>query len=112
MRRDVKNRIEQDLGAYIENDDLQEFSILHMYPKGLAYPDGYINAKHFNLVVFNPKTKEKRTSYNNHHDIIRYENCEIVLSMVYADGSFLIRFSHPVRFTNGMDTQAVFITKA
>ena len=50
------------LNEYKENAKLEKFHVLHMYPKGLAYPNGYYESRFFDFVLFNTEAMEKRTA--------------------------------------------------
>ena len=44
------------LKIYDLNIELTEYNIFHLYPKGLAYPNGYYDSRFFNLVGYNSET--------------------------------------------------------
>ena len=94
------------LNAYKENDELESFNIIHMYPKKLAYPTGYYDARYFELIAFNTSTMEKK-SWGT-HDAVFFENGIIVdRSIIFADGSTLIKFKNFGQIT--FNSQAVSI---
>jgi len=85
------------LNTYTNNPKLQSFDAVHMYPNGLAYPDGYFDSMWFNLVGYNFTTKEKRTiEYRDGLHMNDYVEVDIV--RIYADGSTFIRFKNKVSF--------------
>lgn len=83
------------LSTYKENDKLQEFNILHLYPGDLAWPNGYVDSRFFNLIGFNHNTMERRDL--GKRDGLRFApNVTVMLVRIFADGSTLIRFWKPV----------------
>lgn len=98
------------LDEYRVNDNLAVFDIIHMYPKGLAYPDGYYDSQFFDMVLFNTSTKEKRT-VENRDGLTFYNGIPYMVRMrIFADGSTVIVFNG----TMGLDLlfQDVVIKKA
>ncbi len=86
------------LDEYEENPKLEEFHILHMYPKENAYPDGYHDSKFFDLVIFNYNTMEKRTL--KHHDGLIFTNdVYLDIARIFVDGSTLLRFKNKVKLS-------------
>ena len=93
---EVQERLAELEQSYRENRELQEFHIVHLYPEGLAYPDGFHDSQFFRLVGFNTDSNE-RTDLGT-HDGLRFESgVELDISRVFADGSTLLRFRGPVR---------------
>ena len=89
------------LDNYIENRDLNEFNILHKYPKELAYPDGYYDSRFFHLIGFNTIKMEK-SNLGNHDGIFYDKTCLLISSFVFADGSFMLKFNNIIEvFSNG-----------
>lgn len=86
----VQERIDF-LNKYKENNNLNLFNIFHLYPKEIAYPNGFYDARFFELVGFNTDTMEKRNL--GRHDAIDfpYGNCAISKAQIFADGAFLIQ---------------------
>ena len=78
------------LDEYRVKDTLTRFNIFHLYPKGLAYPDGYYDSRFFECVGFNTKTMEKR-NLGRHDAIDFWDKCGIAKAHVFADGAFLIK---------------------
>jgi hypothetical protein len=92
---EVAERIAEVNTRYTENDKIQEFHILHLYPKELAYPNGFYDSQFFNLVGFNTETMERRDL--GQHDGIRYDlGVRPQLTRIFADGSTLLKFYSPV----------------
>ena len=98
------------LDAYTENKDLTEFHIIHMYPKELAYPDGYYDARFFEFVIFNTDTMEK-AHLGERYDSISFEDCIIARASIFADGAFLISLAHKAWIHNVL-TQTIYIHNA
>ena len=48
------------LDKYKETEDLEEFDSFHLYDNGLAYPNGYYDARNFILVGYNENKLQKR----------------------------------------------------
>ena len=84
------------LDDYTTSDDLEHFDILHLYDRGLAYPDGYYNARWFELVGYHSDMHLKR--YLGRHDGLDLKSCKTPLcwSQIFADGAFLLRFQKPI----------------
>jgi hypothetical protein len=85
------------LKDYIENEELSEFNIFHMYPGELCYPDGYFDSRWFELVGYNYCTMEFRKL--GKHDGLRFDyikNPKVDIVRIFADGSTLIRFDNVV----------------
>lgn len=84
------------LDTYKEYHALEVFNLIHMYPKELAYPNGYYDSRFFDLVLFNEEIKEKRTVEGR--DGIYFNNeTKIKLARIFADGSTLIKFDGYVK---------------
>ena len=84
-----------DLAAYKENDKLELFDLVHMYPDEIAYPNGYYDSRFFVLWGYNEKTHERRNLGT--HDGIRFVGVAIDIARIFADGSTLLRFQHFVK---------------
>lgn len=81
------------LNEYTICDYLTFFDIIHMYPKGLAYPDGYHDSQFFDMVLFNTNTKEKRI-VENRDGLTFYNGLPGIVRMrIFADGSTVIVFN-------------------
>ena len=105
---EVQERIDA-LNSYKENDDLNIFTSLHLYPLGLAYPTGYYEARYFNLIGFNDLLKEKRIL--GKRDAVMYEGNVIArVSEIWADGSSLIAFRNKIKIF--FDSQAIYFCPA
>jgi hypothetical protein len=99
--KEVQERIDF-LNKYTENKELNRFCIIHMYPKEIAYPNGYYDAKFADIVGFyydnDLKIREKR--HLRQCDALSFdENVHIEEIRIFADGSTLIKFKHPVTVT-------------
>lgn len=91
--KDVQDKIDV-LAKYKETMDLKTFHIIHLYPKKVAWPDGYYDSRFFDLVCFNTKTMEKKTY--QHHDGLEFpSSCNVDIVRIFADGSTMIRFKTP-----------------
>ena len=93
--RDVQEKIGK-INDYEMVDKLDWFDLVHMYPKRLAYPDGYHDAQFFELVMYNRDTMQRCKS-GRLHDALLLDNLPIDRVQVYADGSFLVRFTESVQ---------------
>lgn len=84
------------LSSYKENDKLIEFDIFHLYPKELAFPNGYYDSRFFDLVGFNTKKHEKkRLGSRDGLDFYSCSNKDIYILRIFADGSTLVKFQTP-----------------
>ncbi len=84
------------LNRYEDNNHADEFNIIHMYPKELAYPNGYYDSMFFDLHCFNTYTMQKRIIKKR--DGIRFINNEEIKTIrIFADGSTIIVFKQPVK---------------
>ena len=83
------------LDLYEWNEELDTFDILHLYPKELAYPNGYYSARFFELIGFSTKTLQKR-NLGRHDAIIYNDKIVIDIAQIFADGSTLLRFESPI----------------
>ena len=85
------------LDKYDENKTLHHFDLFHLYPKELAYPNGYYDSRFFELIGFNTVTMEKRNL--GRHDAMNFADLGdsiIRVAHIFADGSFVIGFKHLV----------------
>lgn len=96
------------LNTYKVVDTLKEFNILHMYPKEIAYPNGYYDSCFFDAVLFNTVTMEKCVIPNRDGIQFLSTEKENVISgiLIYADGSTVIVFKKLVTFDH---LQCLFI---
>jgi len=110
---EVKKRIEI-LNKYEEVDKLYSFNILHLYPKELAFPNGYYDSNFFELIAFNTNTMQKinlgRHDAIDFFDILSGEGIEITQASVYADGSFLIKTKDMILVES--NCQRIYMRKA
>lgn len=104
---DVEVRV-KFLDEYKVNEKLNCFDIFHLYPKGLAYPNGYYDSQFFEIIAFNTEKMEKRNFGSNHDEIDFWEGCVISKAQVYADGAYLIKFSH---FVEAVGNSQMFCVK-
>ena len=84
------------------------WNIVHLYPKGIAYPDGYYHARFFDLWVFNTKTHEKAV-VKQRDGLSLDEDVAIKTIQIFADGSTLVEFREPMTI---FPTQSVIVSKA
>lgn len=61
-----------------------------MYPKGLAYPNGFYDSQMFECIGFNTEKMEKR-NLGRHDRIDWWEDCVLDKTQVYADGAYLVK---------------------
>lgn len=106
--KEVKEEIDFLTTGYKINNKLDYFDILHLYPENKpAYPNGFTDARFFELIGFNSITRERKNL--GRHDGIRVINSCVDLYhlMVYADGSFFAKFTKLVFID--YNTQLVYI---
>ncbi|MDA3855377.1 MAG: hypothetical protein PF569_03900 [Candidatus Woesearchaeota archaeon] len=84
------------LDKYTLNSDLKEFNVIHLYPKDIAYPDGYYDSRFFDLHCFNTNKQEKCIIENRDGILIPNEDVNVWQTKIYADGSTLIQFRQTV----------------
>ncbi len=105
--KSVQNSINY-LNKYKENNHVDEFNILHIYPVKLAYTNGYHDNMIFDLHCFNTSTMQKRILTKKHG--IRFIDHENIKSIkVFADGSTMIIFERLVKL---FISQNVWIEKS
>jgi hypothetical protein len=81
------------LKKYEVNKELEEFDILHIYPKELAFPNGYCDSRFFDVVFFNTKKMEKREIC--HKDSLDWAGVgNVKMIRVFADGGVLVKFKN------------------
>ena len=109
--KEVQERL-KILDAYVWNESLKAFDILHLYDDGLAYPDGYYDARFFNLIGFNTELMQKRDL--GRHDVCDFWDDNIIISkaQVWADGAFLIVFAHMIKPVGMQPIQSMNFIKA
>ena len=95
------------LDEYTENDTLETCHIMHLHPKGLAYPNGYYDSQFFELVIYNTETMQKR-NVGKRDGLVFYDNAHIDIMRIFADGSTMVRFSHAVKIDG---FQAVHVSR-
>jgi hypothetical protein len=81
------------LNLYKMNESLTEGNIFHLYPKGIAYPNGYYDSRFFDLHIFNSTTMEKKVIESR--DGLSFSSTkgyDISCLKIFADGSTLIKF--------------------
>jgi len=80
------------LNEYTINKNLTRCNIVHLYPKEIAYPNGYFDSRFFNLHCFNTITMEKRII--EERDGLKFAPMvQIDIVRIYADKSTFIRFN-------------------
>lgn len=96
------------LNKYKDNEKLEQFDSFHMYDAGLAYPNGYYDARNFILVGYNEDKMLKRNL--GKHDGLQIEKTvSVYIIRIFADGSYFVKFGHKVEI---IDSQAVYVMKA
>lgn len=90
------------LKKYNKNKKLEIFHILHMYPKKLAYANGYYDSRYFKLVGYNTVTGEYR-KLGKHDGLSIKDMCPVDIIRIFADGSTLIRFENPIVLSLSQD---------
>ena len=87
---------------YAINEHLKSFHILHMYPKEIAYPNGYYDSRFAEVIGFNCDLMEKRNL--GKRDGVDFwmadKNVEIMMIRIFADGSTMIKFFTPVTYVS------------
>lgn len=86
------------LSVYKENDVLDKFDIIHLYPGELAYPNGYWDSRFFTLVGFDTEKKQKRIIKMRDEIApdIDVKSLPLVKARIFADGSTLLKFDPPI----------------
>jgi len=100
MPSEVKKMIAV-LNSYKWDDTTGAFNIFHLYPKGLAYPDGFYDSQWFECIGFNTTTMTKKDL--GLHDQMNFQGKKPLFVRVYADGSFLIRFNEAIRVMSNQE---------
>ena len=90
------------LNIYLEDQSLELFHIIHMYPGKLAYPTGYVDSRYFTLWGFNTdKMLKKNLGIHDGLDLNNILNPhlspKVNIIRIFADGSTLIKFLTPVK---------------
>jgi len=89
---EVQERIDL-LDKYTINSKLEYADIFHLYPKEIAFPDGFYDSRFFTLVCFNTAKNEKRIIDNRDGLDFPLENdMRIKMIRIYADGSTIVVF--------------------
>ena len=102
---EVQERIDR-LKDYKENNKLIMFNVVHMYPKNLAYPNGYTDSRFFECFIYNTETMEFKNL--GRHDGIRFNgNVSLYSMVIFADGSTCIRFDN-LLYVEAPYTQCLF----
>ena len=83
------------LAQYEVNDNLDRCNIVHLYPSGLAYPDGYVDSRFFELRMYNSENMQMRV-YAPCDSLDFAEGVGVDMIRVFADGSTVVRFSSTV----------------
>ena len=96
------------LDTYKENNTMNKFNLFHLYPKELAFPNGYYDSRFFELVGFNTTTMEKRNLGRHDGMNFSFGECVVDTAQVYADGAFLIKLKHLVK-TDNISTGLIYI---
>jgi hypothetical protein len=97
------------LDKYTEDNDINEFSILHMYPQELAYPNGYYDSRFFELVGYNTEMMKFRRLGRHDGLSLDGDTPKIEIIRIFADGSTLIRFKKNIAV--GMSQAAYIYSK-
>lgn len=100
MPNEVKQRIAV-LNSYTWDNAMRTFNIFHLYPKGLAYPDGLYDSQWFECIGFNTTSMTKKNL--GKHDQMNFEGKKPMFVRVYADGSFLISFNEAINVMSGQE---------
>lgn len=93
--------------GYTENNSLDSFHILHIYPKDLAFPYdsedpiGFVDSRMFKLVGFNTAAMERREFIGQKDGLDFYDPVPIKAIRIFADGSTLVKFRSPVKVGMG-----------
>ena len=96
------------LKRYQWSEQARNITILHVYPEGIAFPDGYYHGRWFRLIGYDEKERT-RVDFGRHDRIIIEAGAEIKYIEIYADRSTLVMFRHPVEVVDG---QAAFVYSA
>ena len=86
---------------YKEDDTLDTFNVFHLYPREVAYPNGFYDSRFFELIGFNfDLAKKKNLGVHDGMDIIPVNSPQVSMIRIFADGSTLIRFNELVKVDN------------
>ena len=83
------------LHLYEVNDNLDRCNIVHLYPSGLAYPDGYVDSRFFELRMYNSENMQMRV-YAPCDSLDIADGVGVKMIRIFADGSTLVKFASPV----------------
>jgi len=91
MKAQKKTWIDFINNHYSVNEELKICNIVHMYPKELTGDNGYVDARFFELHIFNTETKEKRVLQNK--DSLEMMNAKILFIRIFVDKSTMVKLS-------------------
>ena len=88
------------LDTYEWSDDEILFDLFHLYPKELAFPNGFYDARFFHLIAYNSTTM-KRRNFGRNHDKINLWKIPCSELKIFADGSTLLKLETPLEILPG-----------
>lgn len=92
---EVKERVDF-LAKYKTNENLDTCHIMHLYGKGLAFPEGFFDSRFFTLVIYNTEKMEKREIPDRDGIDIETRKSRVKMVRIFADGSTLVKFDNIV----------------
>lgn len=103
-------RAQKKLDSYTADDELNDFSLLHIYPGKLTseVSGGVSNGKWFTIHGYNTTTAQKRL-ITTCVDTILYDNVNISITQVWADGSTVLAFSPNIKLRMQPGMSAWFV---
>ena len=104
----VQSKIDVLDEAYELDDKLNEFNIIHIYPKENCYPDGYYCAKFIDVHLFNSFTNKKRI-LNSRHDALTFVKKGPDQVLAYVDGSIYMEVPTGFIWFLKVDTPNLFV---
>lgn len=92
--------VKEVFDRYTETEELKEADIFHLYDTGeecIKDNSGYHDSRHFELIVFNTKTMQKKNC-GRHDGITSCSNDLPIQRMrIYADGSFFVKLGRTAK---------------
>jgi len=100
-RKEIESITEETFSQYTEVNESIDADIIHVYPTEEFGKDdnrGYHDSKFFTIYYFNTVNKKKFFSCKYYDELMFGENSHLMMTRVFVDGSFLMRFKEPVSF--------------
>ena len=107
LHPDVQNWIDV-LNTYKLVDNINEFNIIHIYPKENCYPDGYYCAKFIDVHLYNSFTMEKQV-LETRHDALTFMKKGPDKVVAYVDRSIYMEVPDGYMWFLKFNTPNLFI---